>query len=326
MNRQPTPVLATTLLYVLALLFSLPAQADRRYSDLVFFGDSLSDPGNAFVLTGEVSRRPFQLIPDAPYAHGGHHFSNGPTWAEQFAREQHRRSGPALRRPGRFSNYAVGGARARAEGSVHLATQVALYLGNRGGADPGALYTLLIGGNDLRDALTALASDPSGAGSAAILGEAVTAIADNIAALAAAGARHFLVFNGPDLSLAPAVRLQGPLAQGAARLLAMQFNQGLSLALDQLALAFPGIELRRFDLFGLFDAVVANPGEYGFTEVEQTCITPGVIVGAVCKRPRRYLFWDGIHPTRAGHHVIAEAVEHRMEDDRKALREARRED
>ncbi|HHO67959.1 MAG TPA: GDSL family lipase [Gammaproteobacteria bacterium] len=314
MTRQQTPVRLTTLLYVLALLFSLPAQADRRYSDLVFFGDSLSDPGNAFVLTGEVSRRPFQLIPDAPYARGGHHFSNGRTWAEQFARELHQRSGPALRRPDRFSNYAVGSARARAEGSVHLATQVALYLGNRGGADPHALYTLLIGGNDLRDALTALATDPSGAGSAAILGEAVTAIADNIAALAAAGARHFLVFNGPDLSLVPAVRLQGPLAQGAARLLAMQFNQGLSMALDQLALAFPGIELTRFDLFGLFNEVVANPRAFGFREVGQTCITPGVIVGAVCKRPRRYLFWDGIHPTRAGHHVIAEAVEERLED------------
>ena len=55
------------------------AAAAGQYGRLVVFGDSLSDPGNAFVLLTRVSVPPFELIPDAPYARGGLHFSNGAT-------------------------------------------------------------------------------------------------------------------------------------------------------------------------------------------------------------------------------------------------------
>ena len=42
----------------------------------VVFGDSLSDPGNAFILTRDLEVPPFtSLIPDAPYARGALHFS-----------------------------------------------------------------------------------------------------------------------------------------------------------------------------------------------------------------------------------------------------------
>jgi len=293
-----------------AMVLGTPVLAAPDFSDIVVFGDSLSDPGNAFVLTGQVSLPPYDLIPSAPYAIGGHHFSNGRTWAERFARGMDNRAGPAFLNPWVFSNYAVGGARARAQGSVDLGAQVALYLGYHGGmADPDALYVIFIGGNDLRDALESLAVDPTGAASGAILAETVTAIADNIVALAASGARNILVFSGPDLSLVPAVRLQGPLIQGAALFLSNQYNQGLSGALDNLGFLFPSLNLLRFDLFALFNQVVAQPHAFGLRNVMDTCITPGVIVGAICRRPGRYLFWDGIHPTRKGHRIISEAVE-----------------
>jgi hypothetical protein len=58
------------------------------------FGDSLSDPGNAFALNGGQIVAPpdygmttllelIQLVPEAPYAL--HRFSNGPTWIEILA-------------------------------------------------------------------------------------------------------------------------------------------------------------------------------------------------------------------------------------------------
>jgi phospholipase/lecithinase/hemolysin len=33
-----------------------------------------------------------------------------------------------------------------------------------------------------------------------------------------------------------------------------------------------------------------------------------VIVHAECSHPNRYLFWDGIRPTRAGHAILARRV------------------
>jgi len=306
----------TRMFFLLGLVLGAPALADQNYSDIVIFGDSLSDPGNAFVLTGRTSRPPYLLIPDAPYAIGGQHFSNGRTWAERFAHKMDLRAGAAFRNPVAFSNYAVGGARARAGGSVDLTAQVSLYLGNQGGvADPDALYVLFIGGNDLRDALVALGSDPGGATSIGILSDTVKAVADNIVTLAASGAQNILVFNGPDLSLVPAVRLQGPAAQGGALFLSGQYNLGLGAALDSLKALFPSLNLIRFDLFALFNQVVMQPDTFGLHNVVETCITPGVVVGAVCKHPKRYLFWDGIHPTRQGHRVIANAVEALFDDE-----------
>lgn len=296
--------------FLLGLVFGAAVQAEPEYTDIVVFGDSLSDPGNAFALTGQTSKPPYNLVPDAPYDLGGHHFSNGKTWAEQFAHEMDLRAGPALQNPQAFSNYAVGGARARATGSVDLTAQVNLYLGKQAGrADPRALYVIFIGGNDLRDALQALAGDPGGATSASILSGTVTAIIDNSVTLAAAGAENILVFNGPDLSLVPAVRLQGPVAQGGALFLSVRYNQGLSTGLDSLGFLFPDLNLLRFDLFALFNQVVAQPQAFGLGNVTETCITPGVVIGAVCKHPKHYLFWDGIHPTSKGHRVISDAVE-----------------
>ena len=54
--------------------------------------------------------------------------------------------------------------------------------------------------------------------------------------------------------------------------------------------------------------MLVDPGDFGLTDVEDSCLAFGVVQGAVCERPDRYLFWDGEHPTRAGHHIIARAA------------------
>ena len=62
----------------LLLLSGLPAAAWADESTgFVFFGDSLTDPGNHYVAFGEVTVPPYQPVPIFPYALGGHHFSNG---------------------------------------------------------------------------------------------------------------------------------------------------------------------------------------------------------------------------------------------------------
>jgi phospholipase/lecithinase/hemolysin len=275
----------------------------------VVFGDSLSDPGNAFVLIRDVEIPPFEsIIPSAPYARGAFHFSNGATWVEQLSLLDHAvpTAGPALLVPLVFSNYAVGGARARTVGAFDLPTQVGLFVRDfHGHAPAGALHIVFIGGNDLRDALEALATDPTGAASATILGSALASIQTQLLTLQAAGARHFLVANGPDISLAPAVRLLGPAAQGAARLLSAQFNAGLEAILHGIETA-TGADILRLDVFRFLNEVVASPAAFGLTNVTDTCIRVGTIANAFCATPNKFLFWDGIHPTKAGHKLLAE--------------------
>src|SRR6266705_6566698 len=187
---------------LLALLASQasPAAAGAPHR-FVVFGDSLSDPGNAFVLVRDVEVPPFDnLIPDAPYARGALHFSNGATWVEQLSvlDQALPSTGPALLHPVLFSNYAVGGAHAQPVGLFDLSTQVSRFLSDFDRQAPAdALYIVFVGGNDLRDALDALVQDPTFGTSLGIVGAAVTAIQSNLLTLHAAGARSFLVANAP---------------------------------------------------------------------------------------------------------------------------------
>jgi len=294
---------ALVLLALLSLPLVPPAFASD-FAQIVFFGDSLSDPGNHFIAFGTTAHQPFAPIPDDSYAIGGHHFSNGATWAEQLAQALHipRSGSPALRAPGVFTNYAVGRARARPDAPVFrfydLSTQVGLFLSDFGGhASPDNLYVIWIGGNDLRDALETLPSDPS-----SIIGAAVAAVAANIQALWLAGARTFLIPDVPNPANTPAVRALGPVAQFAATQLTDAHNGALHLALNALQAALPGIHLIRLDVNALFGDL---PSELN---TEDSCLTFGVIGGAICARPKGYVFWDGVHPTTTGHAIIAEAA------------------
>jgi len=306
------------MLLLLASLVFAPAAFAGDVGGLVFFGDSLSDPGNYFIAFGTVSRAPFEPIPDAPYAIGGHHFTNGATWAEQLAWQLRRPTSgePALQLPGVFTNYAVGRARARAGAPAFalydLGTQVNRYLSDFGGhASSDNVYVLWIGANDLSDALGALAIDPTGATSIGIIQDAIGAVAGNIQTLWAAGARTLLIPNLPDLAITPAVRALGPDAQAAASQLTAAYNGALEQALQSLQ-ALPEIRFVRLDIAALLADVLVAPGDFGLANVEDSCLAFGVVRGAVCEHPDRYLFWDGEHPTRAGHRIIARAALHAL--------------
>ena len=137
-----------------------------------------------------------------------------------------------------------------------------------------------------------------------IIADAVTAISDNIQSLAASGAQEFLVGNVPDLGKVPAVTALGPLASALASALTIQFNDALELTLVELETGM-GLHILRLDMFSFINSVVNDPGAYGLLNVTDSCLMPAVQVGAICDHPDSYLFWDGIHPTRAAHLLIA---------------------
>lgn len=291
------------------------AQAEDVLRKAVIFGDSLSDPGNAYALTGAQAQRPFELIPSYPYAIGGHHLSNGRTWAERLGGRVITASsaGPAFRAPGVKTNYAVAATRARpGQGPLpeaDLTFQVERYLADFGGnTKRRAIHILFVGGNDIRDALASLQSDPSGATSQAIVAEALGAIAENVQTLYLAGASEFILMNGPDISLTPAVQLLGPLVVGAAQQVVAGYNAGFMQTVDALEANLPGVMITRVDVAAGLNDIVANPDRYKLINTSEPCLRFNTVEQAICDHPNDYLFWDGIHPTRAGHGAVAKII------------------
>jgi len=303
-----------TLAICLALVVAAPqwAGAQSRFSGIVVFGTSLSDSGNAFALLGDASTPPdFDLnpllVPNAPYARGGHHFSNGATWVEQFARSIGLAGSarPALGSADLgATNFAVGAARSYEDGiNFNLARQVDTFLQRSGGvASPTALYVIEMGSNDIRDAFQVYAGGGNGG---PILGAAVGAIAGNIQRLYLAGAREFLVWGSPDVALTPAIRTLGPAAQALASQVTVLFNGSLDQALAQLSAGLPGVSFARLDAYHVVNAIVSTPAAFELTNVTTACVTPRV-APFTCKNVDEFLFWDGIHPTRAGHAILAQ--------------------
>ena len=161
-------VLAAATVVTLAVA---PSNA-QAYTQLVAFGDSLTDSGN-------ICPIPFNC-PSPPYLAG--RFSNGPTWVELLAADLGLAAAPS---GSSGTNHAVGGAT-----TSNILGQVTAYNSAHGGAiDPAALYVLNGGGNDI-----ILGGDP--ASSANNIGFAVLALIN-------AGAQDILVMNLGDVGATP---------------------------------------------------------------------------------------------------------------------------
>jgi phospholipase/lecithinase/hemolysin len=299
------PVILTAVFVAMPL----SAAAQAPLGGIVVFGTSLSDPGNAFTLVGGTNTPPDyrvnpSLIPFQPYARSGRHFTNGATWVEQLARPLGLAASvqPAFRGSVWARNFAVGAARANDDPSgVDLSLQVSLFLA-LGHAPADALYVVEMGINDVRDAFFMYAAGGDGG---PIVSGAINSIAENIAALYAAGAKTFLVWNSPNIALSPAVRAQGPAAMTLANTVTQGFNLGLEATLSTLPFVLPEIEIIRLDAYQLLHDIVMNPAAFGLTNVENACIQPGVPPFR-CEDVSEYLFWDGIHPTARAHGIIAD--------------------
>ena len=315
-KRRSTFFARWALVGCLALVLAAPAwsEAQSRFSGIVVFGTSLSDPGNAFALVGDANTPPdFNLnpllIPSAPYAKGGHHFSNGATWIEQYARSvglgDSVQAALTTADPG-VTNFAVGAARAYDDGvNFNLTRQVDTFLQRSGGvASFQALYVIEVGSNDIRDAFQIYATDGNGGPN---ITQALGAIAANIQRLYVAGARDFLVWVAPNVALTPAIRSLGPAAQGLATIVTQAFNHNLAGILAQLSVGLPGVGFTRLDVYQLLTAIVADAADFDLTNVTTACVTPNVAPFS-CKHAETFLFWDGIHPTKAGHAILARAT------------------
>jgi len=212
------------------MLFAGNAHA---FSKIVAFGDSLSDNGNAFALSGGTT-------PPPPYFNG--RFSNGPVWVETLAGNL----GLSL------EDHAIGGS---------TTADINLQIAAAGAADPNALYTVWGGANDF------LALGPTDDPIAAI-GTAVTNLLTGIGALMTGGAQHFLVMSLPDLGLTPR-SLTSPEGGAGPTAISDIFNNSL---LFNLGATFPGADISFMNTFDLLRDVVGNPALFGLTNVTDACL------------------------------------------------------
>jgi len=274
-------------LLALLLGFGVNLSAQAAYSDIYFFGDSLSDTGNMYTITGG-------LVPAPPYFNGG--YSDGPIWVDYLA------SGLGLSAAASPSlkggnNYAWGGAMSGFNSEfglpVGLKTQVSAYAAtHRFAADPDALYVIAIGSNDI----IGISEDLPGIEDAAARLEQAQGVVDNLLSsvnyLIGLGAHNFLIANVPDIGITPGA-VSGGFATAATDV-SMQYNALLVPALDSLA---DQANIISFDLFGLLNAVVddTNAGGdiYGFDNSSIPCMGLNT-----CDRS---VFFDDIHPTGAIH-------------------------
>jgi phospholipase/lecithinase/hemolysin len=200
----------------------------------------------------------------------------------------------------------VGGARASDYPCrFNLADQLDEYQGDFSVTSANTLVVIEIGGNDVRDALAGLAvgQDP-----APVITAALTNIGNAVQTLYGQGARKFLLVNVPAIGKTPAVRMLDILFPGtavAANTLSVAFNSGLAQLQDNLNLFLPEVDVRTLDLYALLNDIIDNKESYGIINVENACVTPNV-PPFKCKKPDTYLFWDGIHPTKVVHDIMAQ--------------------
>ena len=259
---------------------AVPSAAPSPFAGIVVFGTSMSDSGNAFALVGGTSTPPDYdldpfLVPSAPYARGGHHFSNGATWVEQLARSfaLAGRCGPAFgsESPG-ATNYAVGAARvyARRQELEPRGIRFRRYLVDHGRRCAPGCAVVPSRWAATTSAMRLWPTRPEASPRVRRFSRRLLPQSRRTSSvLYGAGARRFLVWLPPNVALTPALRQLEQLSPGVAQLataMTQAFNGGLSSVLMQLA-ALPGMNIEALDTYALLNDIVANPQRYGLTNV-----------------------------------------------------------
>ncbi len=279
----------------LILLSPLCAALASSFSEFYMFGDSLSDNGNAFIASAG-------LLPGSNYGNytfpgttlTTQYFSDGPNttpvaagpqglWVDQLAGKL------GISDPQPFlaggSNYAFAGAQTGSSGPQDMGNQVALFSTAHAisGAPSSGLYAFWGGANDILDG-----SNPV---------TAANNIEGYISKLASEGAKNLVWLNLPLLGDTP----RGKPDQALLNAASVAFDD--QWATDLAALQGKGIGVIGVNIESLFINLISHPANYGFTNVTDAA------QGLSIPTDKGYLSWDGLHPTTAGHALVADAVE-----------------
>jgi thermolabile hemolysin len=287
----------TSRVFLLNILFPFclaTAGHASSFSALYVFGDSLSDVGNLDELTNS-------FFPGPSYFDG--RVSNGPVFVETLSVGLG--LGTSMANLNGGTNFAFAGARTTGttgiEGLViqDVDEQVTSFLNGLdvgSSADSAALYMVFAGANDLVAGVTDLSMP-------------VDRLETDIGRLYDRGARQFFVPNLPRLGLTP--RFNDTANADAMNVRSETFNDLLESMLTGLEMTRTEIDIVRFDMESRFDIIANDPASLGFADAMREA-APGLSPGAqdyneslIVPAPNTYLFWDDLHPTAAGHALLA---------------------
>ena len=303
---------------VLAGLYLFPgvlAHA-QAYTNIVVFGDSLSDTGNDAAVSA-AAYGPSLSVPSPATGYTQGSFTDGMdtvpaarnytgVWIAQVARSL--AAHPAvINSLAGGTNYAYGFATSDVGTSLftygpgdvlsfpvnNVGQQVTDYLATNPTITNKTLFVVWCGANDLINAT-----------SSADIVLAAQRDAGIVQRLIDAGATDIIVPNLPPLGLVP--RFNGSAATSTEPTeAAAGFNQALGEYLAGVIAANPGKSLRilQLDVYTIFNTIVGPPIAAGFANVTMSSQGDSTI------NPDTYLFWDDLHPTTFGHSVLAAAAE-----------------
>ena len=309
------------------------------YNNIYVFGDSLSDMGNLFNATTATQEflsgfgLDFPVLPPSPPYFEGR-FSNGPVWVEKLAEELDIELTPATELSvvspdseilspittiednpvvspffngntvNQSVNFAYGSAETGANGTSELgdfvpgmARQVEFFIDDHlqanQTADEDALYILWGGSNDY------LAPNPDPE-------QIVDNLETQVESLYGSGARNFLIVNLPDLGRVPEAN-NPDLGASPEELteLVDTHNYLLDSTFEELSDTLTGADFTILDINSVFDEILSNPEEFGFTNVTEPLLDPITLTPTVGANPDEYFFFDTLHPTEPAHDIIS---------------------
>lgn len=275
-----------------ATSIAAPASA-QRVDNIVAFGDSYADEGNAFELAG-IDPLTTVVYPTGRFT-GGFNFNDTLATILDVGVE----------------NFAIGGALTgptnTTPGLPGFSFEVLSFTSGGGGVfptvsgtlDENDLVTVSIGGNDAR---VYQQTGGTVAGAPVAAATAVASAETNLDALVTAGASNISFLAG-NTALLPEVALD-PAAQAVRNAYSTAFNAGIQ---DVLAgYAADGVIVHYLDLTTMLQQVQANMSAYGFTSVGPCAPIPSCLDSSYASQ---YIFYvDALHPTSQTSAVIAQYI------------------
>lgn len=341
--RVHTTVVASVFAVCCGIANTAAALPFNQISQLVFFGDSLTDSGYnnnwSFPTPLPVGKAPTFTT------YGGY------VWAQYVARDIKGVTLPVYpgpNPPDTITNnseypvpgfvsgtltgfdYAAAGSTTAAAGfnetwAPSLASQVSFYESTHGNvADAKAVYFIWSGANDILTVLTG-ATFPTQLQLLITANTAATNIASQAALLASRGATRIVVVTLPNLGLTPLINglaVSNPTLPAQMQSLSFTFNSMLNQALGGVVARY-GMNILMVDSYDLLDNIalaVAAGQPYtvagqSFTFVNATSpACAGVSQAIYCPStaPTNYVFADSLHPTDMAHRVLSLQVEQQI--------------